>query len=174
MNTPQRFVTLSKYPTHRSGHAKQALGNSRALAALTGREQHQVTYCGTPTAPADAPGPGVMVHHVGEVRHNPRNADGQLARAISAELYRAAANYGIDAILTYYIDPHAAVANRVADALALVGKRPVVIHSIEGTDLIDSMCEHVGDGLASALLGHVLLADVLCPVSNFAAPPLPP
>jgi glycosyltransferase involved in cell wall biosynthesis len=169
MNTPQRFVTLSKYPPYRSGHAKQALWNNRALAALTGREQHQVTYCGTPTDPADVAGPGVMVHHVGEVRHNPRNSDGQLARAISAELYQVAANYGIDAILTYYIDPHAAVANRVADALALVGKRPVVIHSIEGTDLIDSMCEHVGDGLASVLIGDVLRADVVCTVSNYVA-----
>jgi glycosyltransferase involved in cell wall biosynthesis len=169
MNTPQRFVTLSKYPPYRSGHAKQALWNNRALAALTGREQHQVTYCGTTTDPADVAGPGVMVHHVGEVRHNPRNSDGQLARAISAELYQVAANYGIDAILTYYIDPHAATANRVADALALVGKRPVVIHSIEGTDLIDSMCEHVGDGLASVLIGDVLRADVVCTVSNYVA-----
>jgi glycosyltransferase involved in cell wall biosynthesis len=169
MNTPQRFVTLSKYPPYRSGHAKQALWNNRALAALTGREQHQVTYCGTPTDPADVAGPGVMVHHVGEVRHNPRNSDGQLARAISAELYQVAANYDIDAILTYYIDPHAAVANRVADALALIGKRPVVIHSIEGTDLIDSMCEHVGDGLASVLIGDVLRADVVCTVSNYVA-----
>ncbi|HEX3962962.1 MAG TPA: glycosyltransferase family 4 protein [Trebonia sp.] len=169
MNTPQRFVTLSKYPPYRSGHAKQALWNNRALAALTGREQHQVTYCGTPTDPADVAGPGVMVHHVGEVRQNPRNTDGQLARAISAELYQVAATYGIDAILTYYIDPHAAVVNRVADALALVGKRPVVIHSIEGTDLIDSMCEHVGDGLASVLIGDVLRADVVCTVSNYVA-----
>jgi glycosyltransferase involved in cell wall biosynthesis len=169
MNTPQRFVTLSKYPPYRSGHAKQALWNNRALAALTGREQHQVTYCGAPTDPADVAGPGVMVHHVGEVRHNPRNSDGQLARAISAELYQVSANYGIDAILTYYIDPHAATANRVADALALVGKRPVVIHSIEGTDLIDSMCEHVGDGLASVLIGDVLRADVVCTVSNYVA-----
>ena len=57
MNTPQRFVTLSKYPPYRSGHAKQALWNNRALAALTGREQHQVTYCGTQVDPADEAGP---------------------------------------------------------------------------------------------------------------------
>ena len=169
MNTPQRFVTLSKYPPYRSGHAKQALWNNRALAALTGLDQHQVTYCGTPADPADAAGPGVMVHHVGQVRQNPRNTDGQLARAISAELYQVAAAYGVDAILTYYADPHAAIANRVADALELVGKRPIVIHSVEGTDLIDSMCEHVGDGLANVLIGDVLRADVVCTVSNYVA-----
>ncbi len=169
MNTPQRFVTLSKYPPYRSGHAKQALWNNRALAALTGREQHQVTYCGTPVDPADEAGPGVAVHHVRQVRQNPRNTDGHLARAISAELYRVAAANDVDAILTYYIDPHAAIANRVADALRQVGKRPIVIHSIEGTDLVDSMCEHVGDGLASVLIGDVLRADVVCTVSHYVA-----
>jgi glycosyltransferase involved in cell wall biosynthesis len=169
MNTPQRFVTLSKYPPYRSGHAKQALWNNRALAALTGREQHQVTYCGTPVDPADEAGPGVAVHHVREVRQNPRNTDGHLARAISAELYRVATVNNVDAILTYYSDPHAAIANRVADALQLVAKRPIVIHSIEGTDLVDSMCEHIGDGLASVLIGDVLRADVVCTVSNYVA-----
>lgn len=169
MISPQRFVTLSKYPPYRSGHAKQALWNNRALAALTGQEQHQVTYCGVPVDPADEAGPGVTVHHVSQVRANPRNADGQLARAICAELYRVAAANDVDAILTYYIDPHATIANRVADALGNVGKRPIVVHSIEGTDLVDSMCEHVGDGLASVLIGDVLRADVVCAVSNYVA-----
>ncbi len=169
MNSPQRFVTLSKYPPYRSGHAKQALWNNRALALLTGREQHQVTYCGIPNDPADEAGPGVRVHHVAQVRQNPRNTDGHLARAISAELFRVAAANDVDAIFTYYIDPHAAIANRVAGALGLIGKRPVVIHSIEGTDLIDSMCEHVEDGLASILIGDVLRADVVCAVSNYVA-----
>jgi glycosyltransferase involved in cell wall biosynthesis len=169
MNSPTRFVTLSKYPPYRSGHAKQALWNNRALAAITGREQHQVTYCGIPSDPADEAGPGVRVHHVAPVRENPRNTDGNLARAVSAELYRVTAANDVDAILTYYIDPHAAIANRVAGALGLIGKRPVVIHSIEGTDLVDSMCEHVGDGLASVLIGDVLRADVVCAVSNYVA-----
>ena len=169
MISPQRFVTLSKYPPYRSGHAKQALWNNRALAALTGQDQHQVTYCGTPVDPADEAGPGVTVHHVNQVRANPRNTDGQLARAICAELYRVAAANDVDAILTYYIDPHATIANRVADALGNVGKRPIVVHSIEGTDLVDSMCEHVGDGLASVLIGDVLRADVVCAVSNYVA-----
>ena len=35
MNKHPRFVTLSKYPPYRSGHAKQALWNNTALAALT-------------------------------------------------------------------------------------------------------------------------------------------
>jgi glycosyltransferase involved in cell wall biosynthesis len=45
----------------------------------------------------------------------------------------------------------------------------MVIHSIEGTDLMDSMCEHVDDGLASVLIGDVLRADVVCAVSNYVA-----
>ena len=58
MNKHPRFVTLSKYPPYRSGHAKQALWNNTALAALTGAEQHQVTYCGVSADPEDDAGAG--------------------------------------------------------------------------------------------------------------------
>ncbi len=160
-------MTLSKYPPYRCGHAKQALWNNRALALLTGQEQHQVTYCGLTNDPADEAGPGVRVHHVANVRANPRNADGQLARAISAELYRVAAAKDVDAILTYYIDPHAAIANRVASAMGLVGKRPVVIHSIGGRGRSGSRdpqhrgAGSLGESLATST-AHLANLKVLC------------
>ena len=90
MNKHLRFVTLSKYPPYRSGHAKQALWNNTALAALTGAEQHQVTYCGVSADPEDDAGAGVQVHHVKEVRGNRRVPDGHLLRAVAAELFRVA------------------------------------------------------------------------------------
>jgi glycosyltransferase involved in cell wall biosynthesis len=164
-----RFVTLSKYPPYRSGHAKQALWNNTALAALTGAEQHQVTYCGVSSDPEDDAGPAVQVHHAKEVSGNPRVPDGHLLRAVAAELYRVSLENDIDVINTYYIDPHAAVANRVADALALLGRRPVVIHSIEGSDVLESVCEHLADGSAGPLFGDVMRADVLCTVSHYTA-----
>src|ERR1700722_10014572 len=167
MNTQLRFATLSKYPPYRSGHAKQALWNNTALAALTGAEQHQVTYCGASADPEDDAGPGVQVHHVKEVRGNRRVPDGHLLHAVAAELYRVAIDNHIDVINTYYIDPHATLANRAADALGLLGRRPIVIHSIEGSDVLDSVCEHLGDGSAAVLFGDVLRADVLCTVSYY-------
>jgi glycosyltransferase involved in cell wall biosynthesis len=169
MNKHLRFVTLSKYPPYRSGHAKQALWNNTALAALTECEQHQVTYCGVSSDPEDDAGAGVQVHHVKEVRGNRRVPDGHLLRAVAAELYRVALEKDIDVINTYYIDPHAALANRVADALALVGRRPIVIHSIEGSDVLESVCEHLADGSAGPLFGDVMRADVLCTVSHYTA-----
>jgi len=75
----------------------------------------------------------------------------------------------IDVINTYYIDPHAALANRVADALGLLGRRPIVIHSIEGSDVLESVCEHLSDGSAGVLFGDVMRADVLCTVSHYTA-----
>ena len=75
----------------------------------------------------------------------------------------------IDVINTYYIDPHAALANRVADALGLLGRRPIVIHSIEGSDVLESVCEHLADGSAALLFGDVMRADVLCTVSHYTA-----
>src|ERR1700722_16067898 len=169
MNTQLRFATLSKYPPYRSGHAKQALWNNTALAALTGAEQHQVTYCGASADPEDDAGPGVQVHHVKEVRGNRRVPDGHLLHAVAAELYRVGLDNRIDVLNTYYIDPHATLANRAADALGMLGKRPIVIHSIEGSDVLDSVCEHLGDGSAAVLFGDVLRADVLCTVSDYTA-----
>ena len=75
----------------------------------------------------------------------------------------------IDVINTYYIDPHATLANRVADALGLLGRRPIVIHSIEGSDVLESVCEHLADGSAGLLFGDVMRADVLCTVSHYTA-----
>jgi glycosyltransferase involved in cell wall biosynthesis len=169
MNNQLRFVTLSKYPPYRSGHAKQALWNNTALAVLTEAEQHQVTYCGESLDPEDDAGTGVRVHHVKEVRGNRRVPDGHLLRAVAAELYRVTLENDVDVINTYYIDPHAAIANRVADALALIGRRPVVIHSIEGSDVLESVCEHLTDGSAGPLFGDVMRADVLCTVSHYTA-----
>ncbi|HET9080702.1 MAG TPA: glycosyltransferase family 4 protein [Trebonia sp.] len=169
MNKHLRFATLSKYPPYRSGHAKQALWNNTALAALTGVEQHQVTYCGVSADPEDEADAGVQVHHVKEFSGNRRVADGHLLRAVAAELFRVALENDIDVINTYYIDPHAAVANRVADALALLGRRPVVIHSIEGSDVLESVCEHLADGSAAPLFGDVMRGDVLCTVSHYTA-----
>jgi glycosyltransferase involved in cell wall biosynthesis len=169
MNQHLRFAALSKYPPYRSGHAKQALWNNTALAVLTGVEQHQVTYCGVSSDPEDDAGEGVQVHHVTEVRGNRRVPDGHLLRAVAAELYRVVLENDVDVINTYYIDPHAAIANRVADALALVGRRPIVINSIEGSDVLESVCEHLIDGSAGPLFGDVMRGDVLCTVSHYTA-----
>jgi len=169
MNKNLRFATLSKYPPYRSGHAKQALWNNTALAVLTGVEQHQVTYCGVSSDPEDDAGAGVRVHHVKEVHGNRRVPDGHLLRAVAAELFQVAVENDIDVINTYYIDPHAAIVNRVADALALLGRRPIVIHSIEGSDVLESVCEHIADGSAAPLFGDVMRGDVLATVSHYTA-----
>lgn len=169
MSSPRRFATLSKYPPYHSGHARQALWNNQALAAATGCEQHQVTYCGISPDPADDAGPGVIVHHARAASPTRRLPDGGMMRSAAGELYRAARGGGADAILTYYVDPHAEVANRVADALARSGPRPLLLHSVEGSDLLDSMHEHLDDGGAALLIGDTLKADVICAVSEYAA-----
>src|ERR1700733_12589191 len=102
MNKQLRFATLSKYPPYRSGHAKQALWNNSALAALTGAEQHRVTYCGASADPDDDAGPGVQVQHVKKGRGNRRVPDGHLQHAAAAELYRVALDNHIEGINTYY------------------------------------------------------------------------
>ncbi|WP_157163034.1 glycosyltransferase family 4 protein [Actinoalloteichus spitiensis] len=163
------LATLSKYPPYRSGHAQQALWNNRALARITGNVQHQVTYCGTSHDPRDHAGNEVLVHHVGRTAQNRRAVDGHLVKAMSAELVRVCLDFEVDALLTYYVDPHAGAANRAARALARYGKRPAVVHSIEGSDVLNSICEHVDDKQAALLIADFLDADVLCSVSRYTA-----
>ena len=45
----------------------------------------------------------------------------------------------------------------------------MVIHSIEGSDVLESVCEHLVDGSAGLLFGDVMRADVLCTVSHYTA-----
>ena len=122
-------------------HKEITRGNGTAPVTPTGALplSHAAFACrGVSSDPEDGAGAGVQVHHVKELRGNRRVPDGHLLRAVAAELFTVALANDIDVINTYYIDPHATIANRVADALGLLGRGPIFIHSIEGSDVLES------------------------------------
>lgn len=159
-------ATLSKYPPYVSGHAMQAWWNDAALADLTGRAQHQVTYCGP--VPAEFADPRIVVHEVSPAAEaNPKVLDGHLEKAVAGTLVRLAREEGVDTFLTYYADPHATIAERARRTLRRWGRDVVVVASVEGSDLTDSLQRHVRDQEAAVLLADVLAADVLLVVSDY-------
>ena len=159
-------ATLSKYPPYVSGHAMQAWWNDAALADLTGRAQHQVTYCGP--VPAEFGDPRIVVHEVAPAAEaNPKVLDGHLEKAVAGTLVRLAREEGVDTFLTYYADPHATIAERARRTLRRWDCDVVVVASVEGSDLTDSLQRHVRDQEAAVLLADVLAADVLHVVSDY-------
>ncbi len=160
-------ATLSKYPPYVSGHAMQAYWNGLALAELTGRAHHQVTYSGP--VPAEFADPRILVHDVHAAdEHNPKVLDGHLEKALAGSLVGLGAS-DVDVLLSYYADPHAPITMRAARALRRTGRRVVVASSVEGSDLTDSLARHVDDHEASVLLADLLAADVVFAVSRFVA-----
>ncbi|WP_231950866.1 glycosyltransferase family 4 protein [Allokutzneria albata] len=88
---------------------------------------------------------------------------------MAAEVVRVCLDHNVDAVLTYYADPHAEAANRAVRVLSEFGRHPVLLHSLEGSDVLDSICEHVEDRQAALLITDVVDADVLCAVSHYTA-----
>jgi glycosyltransferase involved in cell wall biosynthesis len=160
-------ATLSKYPPYVSGHAMQAYWNGRALADLTGRPHHQVTYNGP--VPVEFDDRRITAHEVhAAAEPNPKVLDGHLEKALAGALVGLGATE-VDVLLSYYADPHAAITMRAARALRRTGRQVVVASSVEGSDLTDSLARHVADHEAAVLLADILAADVVFAVSHFVA-----
>ncbi len=161
------FATISKYPPYISGHAHQAYWLNRELAGILGRPQHQVSYCGR--VPAWYYHRDVVVHEVAASDlANRKVPDGHLLKALAARLAGLVHDAHVTAILALYADPHAEVALRAARTARLLGHRPTVAVSIEGSDLTSSLARHTGDGEAAVLLADIAAADVVMAVSQRA------
>jgi len=161
------FATVSKYPPYISGHSHQAFWLNRALADLLRHPQHQVTYSGP--VPPWCRHPDVLVHQVARSPHaNAKAPDGHLVKALAARLVQLIDQDGVDSLLALYTDPHAAVVLRAARTARLLGKRPTVAVSVEGSDITSSLARHTGDGEAAVLLADIAAADVVMAVSERA------
>ena len=157
------LATMSKYPPYVSGHAHQAFWLDRAIAAELGRPTHQVTYCGP--VPAWYRDGSVIVHPVGAEGHRHISADGHLAKSAAATLVRLARDEGVNAFLALYSDPHAPIVMRAARSARLLGLPVTTAVSVEGSDITNSLANHVADGRAEVLLSEILAADVVMAVS---------
>ena len=64
-------------------------------------------------------------------------------------------------VLGLYADPHAEVVLRAARTARLLGRRPTVAVSVEGSDITSSLARHTDDGEAAVLLADIAAADVV-------------
>src|SRR5262249_51161915 len=75
---------------------------------------------------------------------------------------------GINVLSTFYLEPHASIANMARDyGQALLGKRVLVAHKAVGSDVLNSIANHYADGQGQLLLSEYLKGDLQLAVSLY-------
>src|SRR5207244_8425836 len=128
-----KVCTISKYPPYMSGHSFEALYQGKALFELTGEKHYEVTYDQSlyDTATNYNNSPEVLSEaehylHVYRMLPDERNGkvlDGGLIKAFIGQIINLIAEKEITVLSTFYLDPHAYIANQARQyAQTVLGK----------------------------------------------------
>jgi glycosyltransferase involved in cell wall biosynthesis len=162
-----------------SGHSFEALYQGMALLELTGEKQYEVTYdqslYDTSTNYNNSPeliSEAEQYLHVYRVlpdqRGNVKVLDGALIKALIGQIINLISEKDIDVLSTFYLDPHAYIANQAKYyAKAVLGKKIITAHKVVGSDVLHSIANHLTDGEGKFLLLQLLSGDVMLAVSQF-------
>lgn len=173
-----KVLTISKYPPYMSGHSFESMQQSRALLERTGRPHHVLTYDASvydresnfnddPDLMAHCENAAV-VHRIGAPERNVKVFDGALLHAFSGKAITLIEHEGINVISTFYLEPHASIANVARDyGQNMLGKRVVVAHKAVGSDVLHSIANHYADGQGQLLLSEYLKGDLQLAVSLY-------
>src|SRR5499427_10224849 len=118
-------LTISKYPPYMSGHSFESMQQNRALLESTGRKHHELTYDASvydresnfnddPDLMEQCENAAV-VHRIGAQERNVKVFDGTLLHAFGGKAIKLIEHEDINVISTFYLDPHAPIANRARD-----------------------------------------------------------
>src|SRR5690348_14589141 len=161
-----------------SGHSFESMQQNRALLERTGAKHHVLTYdvsvydresnfnddpdlmeqCET----------AAVVHRIGPQARNVKVFDGALIHAFIGKAITLIEHEGINVISTFYLDPHASIANRARDyGQDILGRRVVVAHKAVGSDVLNSIANHYPDGQGQFLLMEYLKGDLQLAVSQY-------
>jgi glycosyltransferase involved in cell wall biosynthesis len=173
-----KVLTISKYPPYMSGHSFEAMQQNRALLESTGRKHHVLTYDASvydrESNFNDDPDlmeqceSAAVVHRIGPQERNVKVFDGTLIHAFSGKAIKLIEHEGINVISTYYLEPHASIANRARDyGQDILGRRVVVAHKAVGSDVLNSIANHYPDGQGQLLLLEYLRGDLQLAVSLY-------
>src|SRR5262249_44373480 len=171
-------LTISKYPPYMSGHSFESMQQNRALLESTGRRHHVLTY---DTSVYDKESNfnddadlmeqcenAAVVHRIGPPERNVKVFDGALIHAFSGKAIKLIEYEGINVISTFYLEPHASIANVARDyGQDMLGKRVVVAHKAVGSDVLNSIANHYADGQGQLLLSEYLKGDLQLAVSLY-------
>jgi glycosyltransferase involved in cell wall biosynthesis len=173
-----RVLTISKYPPYMSGHSFESMHQNRALLECTGRRHHVLTYhaCVYDRKSNFNDDPELMehcetaavVHRIGPPERNVKVFDGALLHAFSGRALTLIEQEGINVISTFYLEPHASIANMAREyAQHILGRRVVVAHKAVGSDVLNSIANHYADGQGQLLLFEYLKGDLQLAVSHY-------
>ena len=172
-------ATISKFPPYMSGHSFEAMNQGRALYEITGYKHHEITYhpeiYDKATNYNDSPAlikKATKTLHLHRVKPlNSKNVkvfDGELTKAFTGKLINLIQSKKINVVSTFYLDPHAYIANQAKlYAQNVLGKRIITVHKAVGSDVLNSMGNHLKDGQARFLLLQFLEADLMFAVSQY-------
>ncbi len=151
---------------------------NRALLERTGRKHHVLTYDASvydresnfnddPDLMEQCENAAV-VHRMGAQERNVKVFDGTLIHAFTGKAIKLIEHEGINVISTFYIEPHASIANRARDyGQGILGRRVVVAHKAVGSDVLNSIANHYPDGQGQLLLLEYLKGDLQLAVSQY-------
>src|SRR3989344_4602634 len=172
-------VTISKFPPYMSGHSFEAMNQGRALYEMTGYKHHELTYrpdiYDKSTNYNDAPSllkkaaKYLYIHRVKTVSSkNVKVFDGELTKAFAGRLINLIQSKKVNVISTFYLDPHAYIANQAKIyAEKILGKKIITVHKAVGSDVLNSIGNHLTDGQGKFLLLQMLEADIMFAVSQY-------
>jgi glycosyltransferase involved in cell wall biosynthesis len=161
-----------------SGHSFESMQQNRALLEHTGRRHHVLTYAASvydrESNFNDDPDlmehceTAAVVHRIGPQERNVKVFDGALIHAFSGKAIKLIEHEGINVLSTFYLEPHASIANMARDyAQDILGKRVVVAHKAVGSDVLNSIANHYADGQGQLLLSEYLKGDLQLAVSHY-------
>lgn len=174
------ICNISKYPPYISGPSSEAVNQAKALYEITGYKHHQVTY--NPTLYngqakdddyfklKEKSEEFLYVHRINpSAQADSKVFDGELIKAFIGRVINLIQNKRVNVLSTYYLDPHAYIANQAKlYAKKILNKEVITAHKAIGSDILNSIANHLDDGQGKFLLLQLLEADLMFAVSQFA------
>jgi glycosyltransferase involved in cell wall biosynthesis len=151
---------------------------NRALLERTGRKHHELTYevsvydrqsnFNDDADLMEQCESAAVVHRIGPPERNVKVFDGALIHAFIGKAMTLIEHEGINVLSTFYLEPHASIANRARDyGQEMLGRRIVVAHKAVGSDVLNSIANHYADGQGQLLLMDYLQGDLQLAVSHY-------
>ena len=174
-----KVCTISKYPPYMSGHSFEALYQGKALFEMTGEKHYEVTYDpsvydkatnynNSPELMSEAEQYLHVYRMLPDGKVNVKVLDGALIKAFVGQVINLIIEKDINVLSTFYLDPHAFIANQAKLYAQLVlGKKIITTHKAVGSDVLNSIANHRTDGEGKFLLLQLLSGDVMLAVSQF-------
>jgi glycosyltransferase involved in cell wall biosynthesis len=174
-----KVCTISKYPPYMSGHSFEALYQGKALLEMTGEKHYEVTYDqfiydtttnynNSPELMSEAEQYLYVYRMLPGDKGNVKVLDGALIKAFIGQVINLIIEKNITVLSTFYLDPHAYIANQAKlYAQAVLGKKIITAHKAVGSDVLNSIANHLRDGEGKFLLLQLLSGDVMLAVSEF-------